>query len=206
MPTPAFTDLTSLAGIALALTTLLGSLPVGRRPGRPVRAIVLAGVAVLVLLPLGKLPVVAVVRGITGDLSVTTIVLLGIALFRILRGEPAARSPARIALLAAVALTALVLYPLSLGVGPFDPYRLGYGSPWLLGALLAGAVAAWFHRLDLIAVCLSLATLAWAVQWYESRNLWDYLIDPLLSVYALGASARLGVLWLMRRIRAPRLA
>jgi hypothetical protein len=39
----------------------------------------------------------------------------------------------------------------------------------------------------LIALCVALATLAWASGWYESGNLWDYLIDPFVAIYALAA-------------------
>ena len=39
----------------------------------------------------------------------------------------------------------------------------------------------------MIALCIALATLAWAAGWYESDNLWDYLIDPFVSVYALAS-------------------
>ena len=99
---------------------------------------------------------------------------------------------ARFVLLAFVSATALFLYPMALGLGLFDPYRLGYGSPWLMGTLFAAALAAWFSRLDLIATCLALATLAWTVRWYESNNVWDYLLDPLVSFYALGYVARCG--------------
>jgi len=27
--------------------------------------------------------------------------------------------------------------------------------------------------------------LAWSIEWYESRNLWDYLLDPLLFIYVI---------------------
>ena len=95
----------------------------------------------------------------------------------------------RFALLAAVAAAALALYPMALGLGLFDPYRLGYGSPWLLGGLFAVALAAWLGRVEVLAVCIALATLAWSVGWYDSTNLWDYLLDPLVSFYALGTLA-----------------
>jgi len=86
-----------------------------------------------------------------------------------------------------VVLAAAVLYPMALGIGLFDPYRLGYGSSWFLGFLLLLALAAWFWRLYWVALSLALAVLAWGIGWYESANLWDYLLDPLLAVYALGA-------------------
>jgi len=87
-------------------------------------------------------------------------------------------------------LAAAVLYPMALGLGLFDPYRLGYGSSWFLGILLLLSLAAWFWRLYLAALSVALAVLAWSVGWYESANLWDYLLDPLLAVFALSALVR----------------
>jgi hypothetical protein len=38
-----------------------------------------------------------------------------------------------------------------------------------------------------VALGLSLAVLAWALGLYESRNLWDYLVDPLVAAWGIGA-------------------
>jgi len=51
--------------------------------------------------------------------------------------------------------------------------------------LLCVTLAAWWARLDLIVLIVVAAALAYLAGAYESRNLWDYLIDPLVSVYAL---------------------
>jgi hypothetical protein len=197
---PAATDLTGLAGIALALTAVPLALPAVRHLSRLRLAGLLAAVAFLVLAPLGPLPVVIVVRGATGDLSITTLVLLGGAILRGLTGWPPVDPRSRWVLLSLVAVAALALYPMALGLGMYDPYRLGYASPWLLGGALAVALAAWFRRLDHVALCLALATLAWTMRWHESTNLWDYLIDPLVSLYALGALAVLAAKQLPRRV------
>ncbi len=100
-----------------------------------------------------------------------------------------------------IALAALGLYPMALGIGYFDPYRLGYGNPWFMGGLLLLALAACFRRLPLVALVIALAVLAWGVGWYESNNLWDYLLDPLLAIYAIGALVRQGMqaLWKLQR-------
>jgi len=51
--------------------------------------------------------------------------------------------------------------------------------------LLCVALAAWWARLYVIVFVVIAAALAYLAGAYESRNLWDYLIDPLVSVYAL---------------------
>jgi hypothetical protein len=53
--------------------------------------------------------------------------------------------------------------------------------------LLLLALAAWFWKSTLIALGIAFATIAWAAGWYESNNLWDYLLDPFVSIYALAA-------------------
>jgi len=49
-----------------------------------------------------------------------------------------------------------------------------------------------------VALCIALAVFAWDIGWYESNNLWDYLLDPLLSIYALNAVMRHSVQTLLK--------
>jgi hypothetical protein len=99
----------------------------------------------------------------------------------------------RRALLKLVALVALPLYPLSLGLTAFDPYRLGFGDPLFVAALLLLGLAAWILKHHLMASCISLAILAWTTGWYESGNLWDYLLDPWVAIYGLSVFALHGM-------------
>ena len=200
MPLPAFTDITGLVGIALALGASVVALPGARRLSRARLSGLFFAAVILALVPFGPLSAAACVRGAFGDLSVTTLVLLGGATFRRLTGAAPIERRVRFTTLVFVSVAALALYPMALGIGLFDPYRLGYGSAWLLSALFAVALAAWFGKVDVLAVCLALATLAWSVRWYESTNLWDYLLDPLVSFYALGALVAHGA----RRFRRVR--
>ncbi len=183
--TPHFTDLTGLAGVAcvIAASTLL--LPGIVRLSKSHLALLQGSVFVLALIPFGDIPIAVYVRGITGDLSITTLVLLGCVLLRPWCG--AAKGNARFALLILIAFAAFALYPMALGAGAYDPYRLGFSDPFFVAALLMLALAAWFWKHSLIASSIALATLAWAVGWYESGNLWDYLLDPFVAIYALAA-------------------
>ena len=47
----------------------------------------------------------------------------------------------------------------------------------------------------------TLAALAWSLGWYESGNLWDYLLDPFVAIYALCAIAIQTVKRLINRQR-----
>jgi hypothetical protein len=135
--------------------------------------------------PLGALPAAGYLRGIAGDLSVTTMLLLVRGLLRPVLGWAAIDARSRLALQILVAASGLALYPMAFGLGPFDPYRLGYANPWFLAGLLALAVAAGLRRLTLVTWCLALAVLGWALGATESRNLWDYLVDPLVAAWGL---------------------
>jgi hypothetical protein len=97
------------------------------------------------------------------------------------------KAPGPMKIIAWIALVAIVFYPLALGVGMLDPYAWGYGSIGLLAAVIATALIAWLMGSNRIAIILALAVLAWAAGWHESANLWDYILDPFLGLWAIGS-------------------
>lgn len=173
----AYTDITGLAGVAFALGVMLSGLPVVARLA-VARFWLVAAIMALALIPISGLSIAGYVRGVSGDLSVTSLLLFGWAC-----STPKDGSQRR-SLLLGVLVLALLLYPWALGIGSFDPYRLGYGSHYLLVGLMAFALLCWLRGYTLIALALALAVLAWAMGIYESANLWDYLLDPWLASYA----------------------
>ncbi|MFZ5523415.1 MAG: hypothetical protein ACOY9D_04945 [Pseudomonadota bacterium] len=195
---PNFTDISGLAGVASAGAAALLLLPGIARLSKPRLAVLQGTMFVLLLIPFGELPLAAYLRGATGDLSITTLVLLGCALSRTGIACGGNDATSRRALLTLAALVALPLYPLSLGLTAFDPYRLGYGDPLFVTALLLAALAVWIRKQHLISSCISLAVLAWTTGWYESGNLWDYLLDPWVAIYALSVTALHGIMKLLR--------
>jgi hypothetical protein len=178
------TNITGLAGVALVMAAACLLLPGASRLPCKRLAWLMVAVFVAVLIPVHGLPLAAYVRGATGDLSITTLVLLLGAIWRQLAGRPAAIGSVN---LLAIVLAALALYPMALGWGGFDPYRLGFGDPWFLSGLLILALGAIWLKLPGMTAAIALAVLAWGAGWYESGNLWDYLLDPLVSIYAAGA-------------------
>ena len=146
--------------------------------------------------PLGlgmELPLVAYVRGVVGDLSIVTMLLLWTSLLP-------KNKPAPFAFKFALALIAIIFYPLALGLGMMDPYAWGYGSiaffiAVLFFALVCG-LANWSKGVWIIAI----AILAWAAHWHESANLWDYLLDPFLAIWAL--TGLIAALYRRRRDKA----
>ena len=131
----------------------------------------------LIGLPL-ELPLGGYVRGITGDLSTVTTLILwtGFFAFR--------KQPAPIILKVFIVLVAAMFYPLSLGVGMVDPYSWGYAPSIFLVAIFAIALLAWVFGWYRGVWILGFAVGAWSCNWHESSNLWDYLLDPFLVLWA----------------------
>lgn len=146
--------------------------------------------------PLGmslELPLSGYVRSVTGELSVVTMLLLWGSIL-----PTAKKTPLGFKVLLAV--IAIAFYPLALGFGMVDPYAWGYGSIALLIAVILFAIgcglAGWMKGVWII----SFAIIAWAAHWHESTNLWDYLLDPFLAIWAL--LAILNAIYLKRREKA----
>jgi hypothetical protein len=188
MPHPA--DLVGLGSASCAIAALLLSLPGVSSLGRRWPAATLALAVAVPLVPLPEMPAAGYLRGMIGDLSATTTLLLAHHLLRPVLRLPAIGEGSRVALQALVATAGLVLYPLTLGFGGADPYRVGFAHAGFVFTLLLLALGAWYARLHLVASCLAIGVAAWAAGALESRNLWDYLLDPLVTAWALGALAR----------------
>jgi hypothetical protein len=131
--------------------------------------------------PLGmslELPLSAYIRGVTGDLSIVTLLLLWSSILPSAKKIP-------LGFKVPLALIAIAFYPLALGFGMMDPYVWGYGSIGFLIAVVLFAIicglAGWTKGVWI----LSFAIIAWAAHWHESANLWDYVLDPFLAIWAL---------------------
>jgi hypothetical protein len=144
--------------------------------------------------PLGmNLPLVAYIRGITGDLSVVLTLLLWSSMI------PSSK-PTPLTFKFAVVIIALCFYPFALGFGMTDPYAWGYGSIAFLVMVLFFALVCGLANWNKGVWIIAIAIIAWVVHWHESANLWDYLLDPFLAIWALITS--LGILYRKRRDKA----
>jgi hypothetical protein len=137
---------------------------------------------VVLFVPLDGIALAGHLRGLWGDLSITSLVILTLY---VVAPHALPDRPARIW---SVLLTLLVAVPL---YGPFvlpiprmqrDAYWLGWHPQSLLqllaiGAGIAAMTSRWRPRWMLV---LSIALGSYAVGLLESTNLWDYLVDPLL--------------------------
>lgn len=140
------------------------------------------GLIALAFLPLiGGISLVYYLRGLFGDLSIPTVALLLAGIY----GPLPAWQPARKRLLFLAGITGLCFYPMALGATSFDPYHWGYQPAWLIIGLALIVLFSWRTHPGVVWV-LGCAVMAFNIGLMESGNLWDYLIDPALAVFALG--------------------
>jgi hypothetical protein len=151
---------------------------------RPARVAVASGGAAAMLVPLDGLLLAGYLRGIVGDLSIVTQAMLAACIFSHVLDRKLLDRREMGAVMAAAFAGGLFLYPATLGLMHFDPYALGFGSPYLAATLAALTLVASYLRLYWLAACLLVAVSARLANALESQNLWDYLLDPLLALYA----------------------
>ena len=142
-------------------------------------------------LPVSGLPLAGYVRALSSDLSFTSMALLACAIASQLGafsigsvGSVGSAAEWRF-VFRLVALGGLFLYPMVLGLGPFDPYTLGFAPTGLLSVLALVAGLAWWRRYHFCLGLIVLAVLAYRLDALESKNLWDYVLDPWLVLYAI---------------------
>jgi len=174
-----------IAGCALLMIYFVLITCRARRQSFKIRAVLLLAGIVLALWPVGGLPLAGYLRGFTGDLSVTTLILTLSACISIFVDKEIFRQSSLTALLFLVVAGAQFLYPFALGLTYFDPYSLGYGSTAFAVVLSLLCLVAWYLDFYLVLLCVTLAIIAFLLGLFESNNLWDYLIDPWISLYAL---------------------
>jgi len=185
-------QLVGLAGIALALAAVAIALSVrlagGLRSAPLPRwwcGLVGLAAAAVAWVPVQGIPLGGYLRGPLGDLSVTTMLLLGAAVLG-MPGRSLLDGNARTALYGWAVAAGVVLYPLTLGLTRWDPYELGF-QPRALVLVVAGIVIGCWRRRRGAALVLTAGVAAFNLGVLESANLWDYLLDPCLFVWAAGS-------------------
>ncbi|WP_198266258.1 hypothetical protein [sulfur-oxidizing endosymbiont of Gigantopelta aegis] len=139
------------------------------------------------------------VRGLINALSITSLILLSYYFSTATNTEKSQSSTPL--LYSIIVLCGLFFYPTALGYGTIDPYAWGFINtdhgrliPTLFIIVLT--MLMWLALIKnnlLLLVCLTSATLAYQLGVLESHNLWDYLFDPGLFIYALLSLGRLTV-------------
>ncbi|KTC61953.1 MULTISPECIES: hypothetical protein [Pseudomonas syringae group genomosp. 2] len=164
----------------------------------------LAATSLLSVISFDGLSMASYARSLTDDLAISSLVVLGwLTLQRLGVLRPMAVSRRWVMLLVFAAL-ALTLYPATLGLTYFDPYRWGYNPRPMIIIVAVIALGLVFMRNALAVVMLAAATLAFTFRIKPSENYWDYLIDPLLALYCCGALLSLAVRFVYRRATESR--
>ncbi len=165
----------SMALLCLAWVTIL--LPMNKLP-LAARMTVIMGIALLLMLPLFDYPGWYKVRSFFGDSSITAVLFYSAVILQQNFSWQLYRGEELLLLRRLVLLAAMLLYPFALGLTKFDSYSLGYANPWMLATLLIFTLFCWFRQYYFLATIITVAVIAGSLQLLESRNLWDYLIDP----------------------------
>ncbi|HLP44957.1 MAG TPA: hypothetical protein VK469_03375, partial [Candidatus Kapabacteria bacterium] len=83
----------------------------------------------------------------------------------------------------------VLLYPMALGLGPYDPYSLGWGFSLLFVVMMVLTICLLVKR-NPLGIVLMLCILAYQLRVLESPNFWDYLIDPFFVIRSFWGRVR----------------
>ncbi len=138
---------------------------------------------ICVAIPLEGLPLARWLISVNANFSIPLTALVFDRIWERSLGHPLMDEKARKAAWLFGLGAGILLYPMALGLGRFDPYGLGFGSGRLLVPLLLITLLLLHGRNGFGAVMVA-SVLAYNLRLLESSNLWDYLLDPLLVVSA----------------------
>lgn len=134
------------------------------------------------LLMLPALAISFFTLGMLSQLSAVFTFLLFIGLTHFVHGFAPSTMP--LWLFFVCASVGLLLYASALGFMRLDIYAWGYQARWLALAAAILALCLWSSA-PMVSWALAFALLAFALQLGASRNLWDYLFDPLMFFTAI---------------------
>jgi hypothetical protein len=173
------------AAIAADFLLRLAGMEMSKGPGK---LLALGLPLIFVLFPVKQFPMARFLAGFNAEFSITLTALLFCRFLRQAYGIRLLDRRALRTLGIPGLVLGLCLYTCSMNLVPFDLYRYGWGSAFLLAPLfvltifliLTGNRAGF-----VLAACVA----AYALKLLESDNLWDYLVDPVLVIWCLVFSA-----------------
>lgn len=156
--------------------------------GRRQRLALCAVSLVIVLVPPAWIPLGRWIVGVNANFSIPLTAILFARVWENLTGGKLFDRRETLAAWLFGLAAGVVLYPMALGLGGFDPYVLGWEFSWLSVLVLAVTIALLYTR-NRFGMVLVVSVLAYDLGLLESPNLWDYLVDPFYAVAAAGALA-----------------
>lgn len=180
--------LAGLSGLSLLLSVIVLRVLLFLKVKKQTAVVILLLVFVISFIPVSGYSINLYLRGLLNDLSISSLVLMGYYIIS-MEDAPSQTRP----IFNLIAISGLFFYPMALGFGSIDPYSWGYLNnshatiiPLIFILLLALLVFFSFYKKQtLMLLCVTLSLLAYQLQLLESRNLWDYLLDPVIFFYAL---------------------
>jgi len=128
------------------------------------------------------------VRGIVGDISVTSLALLLVLYGRSLFIPASKHQPVHGVVGWLLLAILLPLYASSMGYLTVDFYSFGYEPQWML--LASGLLLLWaWQKQPALAIAWLIGIVSFACGLTKSRNLWDAMFDPFLAFAAMGMVA-----------------
>jgi len=141
--------------------------------------------AVLVVVPVSEWLVVEYSRGYFGDLSIATLLICGLSIIG--QGKYSMQTSFKLFTL----ILAALLLPTAMGMGMFDSYSVGFPShvlyPSLVAVLLVIGSLAWWFKAWQVFILIALSLFANALGLYETQNIWNYLLDPIVIVACISS-------------------
>lgn len=134
--------------------------------------------------------VIYYLRGFFGDLSAASWVIIGtfcIGIVATPRKDAAQIIRQKLELYCVIACISLLFYPFTLGLTYFDPYALGYAMSeysYVIPCMII-LLAFWFRHNPLLLTWFTLVFFFTATEFFESANIWDYLLDPVAGIISL---------------------
>src|SRR5437016_5085567 len=140
--------------------------------------------AVITLLPIKGIPLARWIAGLNLQPSIPLLGLLASLVWKNCFQTEPWPAPARTTSWLFGTVAGALLYPLSLGLGNFDPYEWGWNfSPLFIIIALTTVLLIW--KQNQFGFLLFLSILAYDLHLLESPNFWDYLVDPFYWLLSL---------------------
>lgn len=181
-----------LTGISLLLASGILRLLLSFKISKTIALIISLLIFILSYLSISGYSINFYLRGIFNDLSISSLILLSYYYISSLNTTPVIKRHTQPVFYLA-AFSGLFFYPAALGLGAIDPYSWGFinkidthYSTLIFIFCLAGLMYfSLIKQYSLLLLCLVLSIVAYQSGLLESKNIWDYLLDPLIFIYAL---------------------
>lgn len=151
------------------------------------RILLFAAMLLAVLVPLPRFTAFDIVIATFGTLSISTVLhCILVAMSRSGFVMPKASDQEFVSGMSLMILAASALYVSSFGFSTFDLYRLGFDERAF--ALIAAPIWLWavWKRWMWFVVTIAVLAVAIRLQVLPSANWWDYVVDPVYWVVAMG--------------------